>query len=94
LISEIAESGWREVKVGEFASRATICDRDDDAIALVIGFDLFATYWVIVGIGTVVTRVIVVKQVRDSYNLVGIGVCDTATSQPSAIVSSLASLDT
>jgi len=94
LISEIVESGWREVEVGECTSHATVCDRDGDTLALVSGFDLFPTDWVIVGIDTVVTRVIVVKQVRYSCNLVGISVRDTAASQPSAIISSFTSLDT
>jgi len=78
LVRELRESGGGEIEVRFFATRASVGDGDGDALALVCGIDLLVTDGVVVGVGTGVARVLVVQNLRDSDDVIGVGVRDAA----------------
>jgi len=78
-IRKLLECSWSEVKV-EFSTGPTaVCDVDGDLLALVLGGDGHAADGVIVGVAAGVAGPGVEQDVRNSGNVIAIGVCDTAS---------------
>jgi len=93
-VSEFVKGRRREVEVGFGTTCTTIGDNDSNTFPLISGCDFPATHRVVVGVDVVVTREVVEKKVRDSSDVVTVGVRDTTRTQASSVESALAGLGT
>jgi len=90
--SELLERRRAEVEVRRLAAGAAVGDGDSDRLALVRGSDLLVADGVVVRVAASVARVVVIKVLRHRYNVIRIGVGDTAGTKAGLVVGSVASL--
>jgi len=93
LIRKLGECHWREVKVCKRTACAPVGDRDCYTLALVSSSDFLVADRVVVRVHAIIARVGVEQQMRDSSNVVRVGICDTTCSKTSLIECALASID-
>lgn len=92
LISQLGECRRRKVEVINRTARASVCDLHRDRLATIGSGDLLVADRVGVGVHAIVARVDVEQQVRDSSNVIGIGVCFTTCAKTSLVECSLSAL--
>jgi len=86
------ECSWREIKVGDLASCATIRDGHVHRLPLVSNIDTPVANRIGIWVDFVVTREVVKQVLRHGSNELGIVVGDSASAQASSIECSLTSL--
>jgi hypothetical protein len=93
-IGEVFESRRRKIEIGDFASLTTIGEGNNDALAIVCYPDFPAAHGVSIGVSTIVTRIVIEEEVRDSSDIVGVLVDNTTSTQTGSVESALSGLCT
>jgi len=85
-ISELRKCGRTEVNRLTRASHTSVSYGHVDRIALISGCNPFAANGIVVWVGSVVAGEIVIEELRHSYNVIGVYVGDTTSTESGSVV--------